>query len=196
MDRLLSIFKKIMRGQPPRIDSSDEISEISEKIFENSIEHIYTPTDEDFFILENLILDSAKNNIPYYYKRDTYGSYPDGQKSGYNNDTWRYNKNTNKFFPLKFEYAGKEFQWHFEMIADEKLIGVINLINFCHYYIETADWQCVVRYWECHPGILFEALESRGIARDYIKDKRKFVSFSGNPDTFRNDMVLAKIVSC
>jgi len=196
MDRLLSIFKKIMRGQAPRVEPSEKISTVSAEIAENIIKHIYVPTDEELFILENLILDSAKNKIPNYQSRATYGSYPDDMKSGYNNDTWRYNKNTNKYFPLKFEYAGKEFQWHFEMIADNNLIGVINLINFCHYYIETEDWQCVVRYWECHPGILFEALESRGIARDYIKDKRKFVSFSGNPDIFKNDMVLVKMVSC
>ena len=145
----------------------------------------YIPTSDEMDILENIILDSAKNTIPKYNDRLTYGDY---QKTE-NQYTWRYNKNINKFFPLKYEYSGKKFQWHYEIVADESLIGKISIIDFSYFYIETSDWKCVIRYWACPPAILFETLEDRSKS----PASRQFVSFSGNTDIFKNDMVTAKV---
>lgn len=141
----------------------------------------YIPTTDEINALENIILDSAKKNIPDYANRLTYGSYSDG------NYTWRYNKTTNKLFPINVDYIGKQFQWHYEITKDESLAGVVNLVNFCNYYIETSDWSCSLRYWECPPAILFEMLmDSREL-------KPQLVKFSGNIEIFKNDMLFSKM---
>lgn len=166
-----NLFSKLF-GKKSKVDIGFKISK-------------YIPSSDEVRILENIILDSAKNTIPKYNDRLTYGDY----RKNENQYTWRYNKNTNKFFPLKYEYSGKEFKWHYEIIEDKSLIGTVNITDFSYFYIETSDWQCVIRYWASPPGILFETLEE-GIRSpiDHL-----FVSFSGNSDIFKNDMVIAKV---
>lgn len=169
MDSLFSKFKNIFN--------------IKSKITTNSIEEVefYVPTPDEIDALENIILDSAKKNIPDYADRLTYGSYSDG------NNTWRYNKNTNKLFPINMDYVGKKFRWHYEITKDESLAGIISLINFCNYYIETSDWSCSLRYWECPPAILFEMIS------DSCEIQPQLISFSGNIEIFKNDMLFSKM---
>ena len=183
--RLLDIRLAFWR----RVPEPQEYLVVSEYLASETVS-TNSPSTEQANVLELIIIKSAIDTLGIHAgKKDIFGRNDES-------DTWIRNEKIS----MKIDLMGKIFYWNYFSKIDENLKAPITRINFFHYIIYCDDWACEHKYWEVNPNMIFDIhtntqynQETINYRKDYLRQVRKFVSFSGDWDSFENDIILAKM---